>query len=101
MRSLGWALIQCHGYTYKKREGDSLASQWLGLRTFTVKGPSSIPVLETKTHKQSRMARKKNIKKIRTHKASRMLRHKGIGGHDYAPVCTRKQNSGDTTLSVP
>ena len=48
---------------YIKREGNSLQGQWLGLRTFTAKGPNSIASLKTKTQKQSSMDRKKKKKK--------------------------------------
>ena len=47
---------------YIKREGNSLQGQWLGLRTFTAKGPNSIASLKTKTQKQSSMDRKKKKK---------------------------------------
>ena len=89
---------------YIKREGNSLQGQWLGLRTFTAKGPNSIASLKTKTQKQSSMDRKKKKKKkeIRRHKTSRMHGYKGTGGHENTPACeSREEISGDTTLSTP
>ena len=87
---------------YIKREGNSLQGQWLGLRTFTAKGPNSIASLKTKTQKQSSMDRKKKKREIRRHKTSRMHGYKGTGGHENTPVCeSREEISGDTTLSTP
>ena len=102
MRSLGWALVQSDGFPYKKREGNSLAGQWLGLRSFTAKRSSLIPGLETKSQKQRSKERKKEREEIRTYKTSRMLGHNGTGGQENVAVCTpEKENSRDTTLSKP
>ena len=43
--------------------GNSLVVQWLGLHTFTAKGPGLIPGQETKIHKSHSTAKKKKKKR--------------------------------------
>ena len=55
-----------HGKHYRNifKEGTSLATQWLGLHTFTAKGLGSIPALGTKIPQVVPCSQEKDDKRI-------------------------------------